>query len=305
MIRILATAILWFLATAVSAGTPRVSVDIPPVHALVSRVMQGAGAPDLIVTPGASAHGYSPRPSQADALSDAQLVIWVGADLTPWLSKPLGTLAADAAIVDLLQVPGTVLRPFRTGPIFEQDHDDRQATGGIGQGAVDPHAWLDPANASLWLGEIARTLAELDPDNAALYVANARAGQDELTGLSDTISATVSRARSGSFVVFHDAYHYFEARFGIEALGALAPSDASAPGPARLSEIRDRLQDRDSVCVFAEPQFNPGVINSVVAGKPVQVAVLDPLGADLEPGWELYPRLLTQMAEAIADCAGT
>ena len=207
MTRILATVILWSLASTVWAGAPKVAVDIPPVHALVSRVMQGAGAPDLIVSPGASAHGYSLRPSQAAALSDAHLVVWVGADLTPWLSKPLDSLAGDAAVVDLLQVPGTVLRPFRTGAIFDRDHDDRQVTGGAGQGTVDPHAWLDPENASLWMAEIARALAELDPDNAVLYAANARAGQDEIARLSTTISAMIDPARDQPFLVFHDAYH--------------------------------------------------------------------------------------------------
>ena len=303
MIRTLATLILCTLASTGWAGAPRVAADIPPVHALVARVMQGAGTPDLIVSPGASAHGYSLRPSQAAAMSEAQLVIWVGEGLTPWLASPLNNLAGEARVIDLLQVQGTVLRPFRTGAIFDENHDDAEVADYSDPDAIDPHAWLDPQNASLWMTAIAQALSELDPDNAPLYAANARAGQDELVQLRTAISDTIEPFRGKPFVVFHDAYHYFEARFDVEAIGALALSDASAPSPARLAEIRTRLQDYDSVCVFAEPQFNPGVINSVVGDKPVRVSVLDPLGAELEPGWPLYPSLLTQLAEAIAGCA--
>ena len=95
------------LAGAVAADAPRVAVDIAPVHSLVSRVMDGVGIPDLIIAPGGSPHEYSLRPSEAGALQDADLVFWVGADLTPWLHDAIENLAGDADTTELLELEGS------------------------------------------------------------------------------------------------------------------------------------------------------------------------------------------------------
>lgn len=301
------------IATASTAQVPRVAVDIPPVHSLVARVMQGVGTPDLIITPGASPHGYSMRPSQAAALANADLVVWVGPGLTPWLERPLANLAAQADVLGLLEVQGTVLLPFREGAVFaakDHDHDhghnDNHNHGhnhGHDHGAIDPHAWLDPDNGAIWMGAIAQALSALDPENAALYAANASAGQAELAELSAKIEVLVTPFKGQPYIVFHDAYHYFEARFGVESLGALALSDASAPTPARLAAIREHVADLQIACVFSEPQFNAGLFNAVVEDTPARIAVLDPVGVDLPLGPDLYGLLLLQIANEMAGCA--
>jgi zinc transport system substrate-binding protein len=169
---------------------------------------------------------------------------------------------------------------------------------------VDPHGWLDPANAVVWLNVIADELSELDPGNAETYSANAEATAQELNQLSDSISASLAPHSDKRFVVFHDAYQYFETRYGLNALGAISPGDAAPPSPARLAELRDEIDEAGAVCAFSEPQFNSGLIDAINTGDIMRLAVLDPLGVDLEQGPTLYPQLLSKMGEAFADCLG-
>jgi zinc transport system substrate-binding protein len=312
------------------ADTPQVAVDIAPVHSLVARVMDGVGTPDLIVQPGASPHEYSLRPSEAAALQDADLVFWIGPDLTPWLTDTIETLAPDAAVTALLEADGTIKLEFREGALFEahdhgndedhdeeddhKDHDDHDEEGheghadeeaghdDHGHSAYDPHAWLSPQNAKTWLNVIAGELSAADPDNAGAYFANAAAGRAEIEALIGEVTATLNPVRDGQFVVFHDAYQYFEMDFDLPASGAISIGDASDPSPARIAEIQDRIAEQGIDCVLAEPQFNPGLVATVLDGTEAQTGILDPLGSDLEPGPALYPQLIRNLSTALAGC---
>ena len=300
------------------ADTPQVAVDIAPVHSLVARVMDGVGTPDLIIQPGASPHEYSLRPSEAAALQNANLVFWIGPDLTPWLTDTIKTLAPDAAVTALMEVDGTIKLEFREGALFEahaheddddhvdeahDDHDDEE-TGheGHGQGAHDPHAWLSPQNAMTWLNVIAGQLSAADPDNAGAYFTNAAAGRTEMEALIGEVIATLDPVRDGQFLVFHDAYQYFEMDFDFPASGAISIGDASDPSPARIAEIQDRIAEQGIDCVLAEPQFNPGLVATVLEGSDAQTGILDPLGSDLAPGSALYPQLIRNLSTALAGC---
>jgi zinc transport system substrate-binding protein len=289
-------------AVAQSSAGSEVVASIAPVHSLVARVMQGAGAPYLLLPPGASPHDHALRPSDAAALERAVLVFWVGPRLVPWLARPLTTLAAGARVVRLADIPGQTRLALREGAVFEtNDHGSELA---IEEDEVDPHLWLDPMNAKLWLGAIAAALAEADPARRALYLANADAARAELDALAAEIEARLDPVRGRPFVVFHDAFHYFEYRFGIEAAGAVALGDARAPGPARIARIRDRIRALRAVCLFREPQFRSALVATVAEGTGVRIGVLDPLGASLPPGPDLYPGLLRGLAESLADCLG-
>ena len=309
------------------ADTPLVAVDIAPVHSLVARVMDGVGTPDLIIQPGASPHEYSLRPSEAAALQNANLVFWIGPDLTPWLTDTIKTLAPDAAVTALMEVDGTIKLEFREGALFEahaheddddhvdeahddhdeearhDDHDDEE-TGheGHGQGAHDPHAWLSPQNAMTWLNVIAGQLSAADPDNAGAYFTNAAAGRTEMEALIGEVIATLDPVRDGQFLVFHDAYQYFEMDFDFPASGAISIGDASDPSPARIAEIQDRIAEQGIDCVLAEPQFNPGLVATVLDGTEAGTGMLDPLGSDLEPGPALYSQLIRNLSTALAGC---
>ena len=332
-------------------AAPQVATDIAPVHSLVARVMEGVGAPALIVPPGASPHGYSMRPSEAAALNSAEVVFWMGEELTPWLEESIGTLAGDAHVIELLGAGGSQVRAFREGLSFaakdadghddheghdhdhddhdhddhdhghdDHDHDDEHGHDdhdhdkeghddhaghdhGHDHDGADPHAWLDPANARAWLGVIAAELAEHDPDNADRYRANADAATEELAALEARVAARLTPVRDVPYVVYHDAYQYFEARFGLAPTGAMALGDAADPGPARIAALRDAAQEAGVVCVFGEPQFD-GARISAIFGDTVGHGVLDPLGSAHEPGPALYPALLTDMADALTECLG-
>ncbi|WP_254656709.1 zinc ABC transporter substrate-binding protein [Leisingera sp. JC1] len=181
-------------------------------------------------------------------------------------------------------------------------HEDHAEAHGHHHEGADPHAWLLPANAQAWLDVIAEELAENDPDNAAAYRANAEAGKQEIAEAVATVSAQLAPFQDKPFIVFHDAYQYFEQGFGLSAAGAISLSDAVKPSPARVAEIRDVVADLKVACVFSEPQFNPGLVATVLDGTAAGTAVLDPLGAGLEPGPQFYPALLQDIGAAIAGC---
>jgi len=184
----------------------------------------------------------------------------------------------------------------------DDDHEEHADHKGHDHGEHDPHAWLSPDNGAVWLNAIAAQLSKADPDNAGAYFANAAAGRDELTALSAEINGILDSVRDRNFVVFHDAYQYFETAFDMPASGAISVSDAADPSPARIAEIQARVIDQGVTCVLSEPQFDPGIVAAVMDGSDAQTGVLDPLGSDLEPGPELYGNVLRNLATALADC---
>ncbi len=181
------------------------------------------------------------------------------------------------------------------------DHDDHDHEGHA-HGEHDPHAWLSTANAETWLNVIAAQLSSADPDNAGAYFANAAAAREEMAALSAEVAETLEPVRGGSFIVFHDAYQYFEDAFDFPAAGAISLSDASDPSPARIAEIQGRIREEGIDCVLAEPQFNPGIVKTVLDGTEANTGVIDPLGSDLEPGATLYPQVIRNMAKTLAEC---
>ena len=343
--KFLSTTSAFLLSTSMLvADVPKVTVDIAPVHSLVSSVMEGVGKPDLIMPAGASPHEYQLKPSNAKSLEDADVVFWIGEDLTPWLENGLENLAKDASITSLLGVDGIELLSFREGALFEahdhddhddhddhgkkkhddhddhdhgkkkhDDHDDHDDHGkkkhddhddheGHAHGEHDPHAWLSPKIAKVWLNSIAAKLSEVDPDNAATYFSNAKSARDNIDALVSEVNSIIDPIREKKFVVFHDAYQYFEKDFGISASGAISLGDASDPSPSRLAEIRKRVVDEAVECVLAEPQYKQGLVKAVVEGTNANTAVIDPLGVKLETGPSLYENLIRNLATNLAKC---
>ncbi|MCA1300135.1 zinc ABC transporter substrate-binding protein [Stappia indica] len=321
------------LASAVPAiAEVTVVASIKPLHSLVAGVMDGVGTPDLIVDGAASPHVHALKPSKAQQLQDADVVFWIGHELEAFLEKPLETLPRDkAVVVELLDSDGLVRHPMRQDEAFEahshahadeeehgndhdhdhgpeHDHDhghghahDEHAHAD-GKPALDPHVWLDPENAKVFVAAIAATLAKADPDNAPAYAANAEAMTGRLDALQAELGKELAPAAGKPFVVFHDAYQYFEKRFGLTAAGAITLSPESAPGAERVAEISGKIRALDAACIFSEPQFEPKLVAVVTEGSNARTGVLDPLGATLDNGPELYPTLLRNMAGAISGC---
>ncbi len=292
MRRLVATLALILAPLAGRAAPPDVATDIAPVGGLVAMVMQGLGTPAVILPPGAEPHHHSMRPSEAQALAQARLVVWIGPVLTPWLAGAIEGLADKAQRLTLSALPGTTRLPLRAGADLGQSLPN----------TTDPHMWLDPENARLWLDAIADALAEADPDNAARYRDNAARARAEIAATTAQIRAQLAPLRPLRFIAGHDSWHYFENRFGLTAAGALLDGEADRPNPARLFALRQLAAARNVHCVLAEPPANLDLIASVLDTAPVQVAEVSPLGTGLPQGPGLYPALLRSIANALAHC---
>ena len=289
-------------ATSASARADlNVVTSIKPVHALVAGVMQGVGVPDLIVDGAGSPHNYALKPSQARLLQDADLIFWIGGDLEAFLEKPIMGIAENARTIALVEAHGLNQIPFREGGPFDA-HDDHDDHDDHGHGEYDPHVWLDPMNAKALVHEIEEALAETDPGNAATYEANAARMMVRLDNLVAEIDAELAPVKDNGFIVFHDAYQHFETRFGLTAIGSITVSPEVLPGADGVSTLQTKVRDLRATCVFSEPQFQPKLVATITENTNAGTGVLDPLGAAIDNGPELYFSLIRNMASALKDC---
>jgi zinc transport system substrate-binding protein len=315
-----------FVAASSAHAAPDVVVSIKPIHSLVAAIMKGVGEPKLIVEGAASPHTYSMKPSNAATLQSADLVFWVGPGMEAFLTRPLEALASKAAVVSLEDAPGVIKLPLREGGAFEPhddgDHDDHDhqghdqaeaaghdhhdehghGDGEHGEGAYDTHLWLDPANAKAMAEEIERALVAADPADAQTYQANAAGLMKRLDALDAELAAKLAPVKAKPFVVFHDAYQYFEKRYGVAVAGSITVSPETLPGAERIREIHQKVADLGATCVFAEPQFEPKLISVVTEGTHARSGTLDPEAATLTAGPDLYFEMMRALASSITTC---
>ncbi|WP_415301271.1 zinc ABC transporter substrate-binding protein [Candidatus Pelagibacter sp. Uisw_134_02] len=302
----------------------KVVTSIKPIHSLASYLMDGVGKPDLIVDGFNSPHGFSMKPSHAKMLQNADLIFWIGEDLESFLEKPLNSIAKKAEKIELIEIKGLNVLKFRERNIFdehdhndhddhakkeddhdnhddhakkEDDHDDHE---GHGHGEYDPHVWLDPINAKVILKEMTEHLIENDSKNASTYKSNLDKALKDIDKL--TMDVMTELNESTSSIVFHDAYQYFEKRFNVKILGAFTVNTDVMPGAEQLSEIREIIEHDKVKCIFSEPQFNPDIIKVVAKDMNIKTGVVDPLGATLNPGKDLYFDLIRNMSASFKGC---
>lgn len=314
--RLLAAATLALsLSTAAAFAAPKVVTTIKPVHSLVSAVMKDVGEPAILVDGAASPHGYALKPSQAAALQDADVIFWIGPELETFLEKPIETIAGKAEAIALIDVDGVKTLPLREGGAFEahdhgdhgghshgHDHGHNHAHGHDHGEEVDGHVWLDPENAKAFVAAIAAALEKADPANAAAYGANASTETARLDALIAATKEKLKPVAGKGFIVFHDAYHYYEARFGVEAAGSITVNPEVAPGAERIAELQAKLKELGAACIFAEPQFEPKLVATIAEGTSARTGTLDPLGAALENGPDLYHQLIDGLTASLTGC---
>lgn len=284
-------------------AAPRVVVSIKPIEAIVAGLMAGIGRPRLLLPGGASPHSYSLRPSDARALRRAQVVVWIGPALETFLVKPLRVLAGGATTVTLQRVPRLVRHRIRAAGLWEAHHHDggqKPHSGGDGHD-LDPHLWMDPQNGMRFAAAIARALIDTDPGNAARYGANLRATLARIRAADRRIRTLLAPVRRRPYIVFHDAFQYFEKRFRLAGVGSIT-LEGRTPGARRISRIRSRIRRQQVRCVFVEPQFPPRLARTVVAGTSAKLASVDPVGARLPGRGGDYVRLLLNAAAALSRC---
>jgi len=311
----------WLGVIGPAAAEPNVVASIKPIHSLAAGVMEGVGTPTLLVEGAGSAHGYAMRPSDARALARADVVFWVGEGLETYMVGPLAELAGNARVVALAEARGVALLPLREGIAWEAhdhehhgeaaDKDHHDADGHHGEAhdntdhrraGYDAHIWLDPDNARWIVAAMAETLSEVDPENAEVYRANADRLAGRIAILDRELAARLAPVDDIPYVVFHDAYQYFEDHYDLAAVGSITLSPELAPGAHRLREIREKIVTLRARCVSSEPQFEPALVETVRKGTAARTGVLDPLGGALEDGPDLYFELMRSLAGSLRAC---
>ena len=305
---------LLFAANTSANADIKVVTSIKPIHSLASYLMDGVGKPDLIVDGYNSPHAFAMKPSHAKMLQNADLIFWVGENMESFLEKPLNSIAKKAEKIELMEIKGLNKLEFRERNIFEEHedhgHDEHKEHGhkedkhddhqGHAHGEHDPHIWLDPMNAKVILSEMAEHLIENDQKNEAKYKENLKKAHKDLDKLTKKVKSELNK--NFKSIVFHDAYQYFEKRFDINILGAFTVNPDVMPGAEQLAEIREVIEHDKVSCIFSEPQFNPDIIKAVAKDTNVATGVIDPLGATLDPGKDLYFDLIGNMSKSFKGC---
>jgi zinc transport system substrate-binding protein len=298
------------------ASAPEIVVTLKPVHALVAAVMEGAGTPHLLLDGAASPHTYALKPSDVRRLASADVIVRVSRQLEVFLAKPLAQAGSKTRVITLDEVPGMTVYGLRSSADFEahQHAADEKTPGkqkrssghnhdhGPAAQAIDGHLWLDPTNARVAAFHIAEVLGTVAPAEASRFKQNAAALADKLTALDQKIAAELKPLAGRPFIVFHDAYQYLERRYGLSAAGAVSLNPEVPPSALRVSQLRARLAKRGIVCVFAEPQFPPRAIDTIIEGTSVRRATLDPLGAALPAGPDQYFDLMNGFVRDLRGC---
>lgn len=296
------------------ADTPKVVASLKPIHSLVAAVMGETGSPELLVTGAASPHTFSLKPSQAASLAEADLIFWVDPALEGFLVNPMANLAKEGASVPLLNTEGVTLREAREGGIWEShreddthghehghtgEHEDEHE-GETDHQTLDPHFWLDIENGIAAVTSIEHQLGKTYPDLAAVFAENASNFREKLLLLDAELKEQLNPVSRQPYIVFHDAYQYFEEHYDLSPAGSVTANPEVRPGARRIADLK---QASDSaICVFAEPQFEARILQVLTEDEGVRLGYLDPLGSALPAGPDHYAATLRALADSIADC---
>ena len=293
-------ALCCFLLTAgpAFAAVPRVVVSVKPLHALVAAVMHDVAEPELLITGAGSAHTYSLRPSDAKKLDEATIIYWIGPGFETFLEKPLATVGRKAKAIDVMSAPDVHRLAARKGGLWEA-HDSHEATTAQ---ETDAHIWLDPDNAKAIVKKVLFTLIQTDIANAERYEQNAARMIAAIDALDGQLKAALTPVRDRPFIAFHDAYQYFERHYGLAGVGAITVTPDRTPGAARVAAIRKKIVENGAKCVFAEPQFEPKLVSTLLDGTKARSGTLDPEGSTLNPGPNLYLELLVGLTNGLTNC---
>lgn len=321
MSRLFCLVALLFVANA--QAEVRLLTSIKPLQLIAAAVQDGVGVPDVLLPPGASPHHYALRPSDVRRVREADLLYWIGPDMEGFLPRVLdGRDKPDVAVQEL---PGLSLRHFgdsHAGHEHEHEHEHKhehehdehghdQADDGLGHdhdhrpGSLDAHLWLLPANARVIAARMAADLANLDAANAARYAANLQAFEARLDALDGRIRPQLASIADKPYFVFHEAYDYFEAAYGLKHAGVFSVLGEVQPGARHVAAMRQRLQQAGPSCVFSEPPLRPRLAETLTAGLPVKLAELDALGGELPVSATGYEQLLENLANGLTECLGS
>ncbi|MCB1851594.1 MAG: zinc ABC transporter substrate-binding protein [Gammaproteobacteria bacterium] len=303
-------------APSLTMAAPEVVVSIKPVHSLIAGVMAGIGVPDLLVRGSQSPHNLHLSPSDVRKLSRADLVLWVGRGLESALAKVLLVTVGESRILTLISLPGMQLLPLRQGGVWDRHshtensderggHEAVQQEGGHNASPernANSHIWLSPFNAGRIVETAVAALSRIDPENSDQYRRNGGAVLARIHRMDLAIGQRLSAVSGMPYVVFHDAYAYFEHHYGLNAVGTVTVNPEHLPGARSIQQLRSRIQSLGARCVFSEPQFEPGVVRTLLEGSEARAGRLDPLGVEIPAGPDAYFIMMEKLADALLDC---
>lgn len=286
-----------FIAGAAQADV-KVLTSIKPLQLIAAAVQDGVAVPEVLLPPGASPHNFALRPSDVRRVQSVDLLYWIGPDMETFLPRVLkNRTATTVAVQDL---PGMQLRRFAEDSHShadedEHDHDHRP-------GSVDAHLWLSTVNARVIAARMASDLASADPANAARYQSNAKAFAARLDALDARLKTRLAGIGDKPYFVFHEAFDYFEAAYGLKHVGVFSVAAEVQPGAQHVAAMRTRLQEVGKTCVFSEPPLRPRLAETLVAGLPVKLAELDALGGYTPATAQGYEQVLEKLGNDLAGC---
>ena len=288
-----------------NANAKDIIVTIKPLHSLVTGVVGNTAKTHLLVSGNQSPHGFKFKPSQVKLLNNSAVVFYIGDTFETFMEKAFDSIPSNVVKVPVAEKARLKLLPYREGGPWEEDKHEGHDHGHEGhhdEGGGDMHVWLDPDNAIKMIKAITRELSKVYPENRDIYKANARSYVQKITALDSELSAALSNSKEFPFIVFHDAYQYFEKHYGLNGVGSITFDPHDFPSPKRLKEIRGKLNEMSAACVFSEPQFSDRLVRTVIKGTSAKTALIDPLGSNIKDGPNLYFELLSEMAGSFKRC---
>ncbi len=265
--------------------------------------MSGVGEPYLLLQGNQSPHTMALKPSDAQAMNQADLILWVGESLESPLSRVIENDSNPNRVIRLLDLPDMHLLPVRQD-LDWSSHEHTEHHDSVHTHDQDHHIWLSPENARTIVRHLAQALIELDPAHHEKYQSNLQGLLQRIDQSEMAFQATVSSVKDRPFIVFHDAYYYLEDYFGLKAVGSVSVSPERPSGAKHIHELRQKIRRLEAICVFSEPQFQPKLVDTLIAGTGASAGILDPLGIALTPGKEAYFQLMNDLAENLASCLG-
>ena len=324
------TLILFSNSSLFAADTKGVITTIQPINSLVSAVIGDTGKTISLIPADISPHGYKLKPSDAKKMQEANIIFFVSNHLESSVTKVFKNLPKNIKIIDLLEETGIEHLAIRDNEAWERhdhhghddhddhdkhgkkhdDHDDHDKHGkkhddhDDHESKDDVHIWLSPDNAIKIVEKVNKELSLLFPDNASKYSENSNKMIDKIQKLKNELAKDLAPIKGKPYVVFHDAYQYFEKTFDLNAVGSVALEGDIASSPKQISFIKDKIKKLNASCVFQEPQFDSKLVKIVVEGTNAQIGTLDPLGINISGKENFYIQLLKNMAKSLKECLG-
>ena len=282
------------LAFSMTSSAQNIVVTIKPLHSIVQNILGDDLKAELVIDNNASPHDYQLKPSDLKLINSADIVFFIDESLESFMGKIYEGANKDEKFIPVLRQQGLNLLPPRSE---EHNHNHNH-----GHNAVDAHIWLDVDNAVAIANITKNNLTQIYPESGELFEANYLRTREKLKQLDSYLKSQLEPLQTLAFITQHDAYQYFDKRYKLNYIRALA-LNASIPASLKLPQVmRENIETNDVKCIFSEPQYSNRIAKAIAADTNINIGQLDPIGQNLVPGKALYFDLLTDLADNFQKC---